>query len=109
MRPGVAPRTDEDRERILRREAGKDEARAFLLNMVRGKMPRKSIRERLLAAKALLYEKADLSHTDDTAETLRQQQDKFDSLMAAVRGADNPSDSKNTDGDTPEPAKAVGE
>lgn len=82
---------------MLAREQGKDEARAFLLKMVRGQMPRKSVRERLLAAKALLYEKAELSHTDDTAETLRQQQEKFDDLLAAVRGSDNASDSKNPD------------
>ena len=110
MRPGVAPRSDSDRERIAIREQGKDEARAFLRKMVLGKMPRgKHVRERMIAAKALLYEKAELSHTDDTADTLREQQGRFDDLMAALRGADNSADSNGMDGDGSDAPEPVGE
>lgn len=107
MRPGVAPRSDSERERIAVREAGKDEARRLLRNMVAGKMPRgKFVRERMIAARTLLQEKAELSHTDDTADTLRTQQERFDGLMAAVRGDADSSD--NSDGVT-EPRGTVGE
>lgn len=80
----LADRPDAESRRRELREAGKDDARAYLLRCVK-RGGRVLNRDRILAAKALLYEKAEFSKHDSEESLVRGQREAFRNLFQALQ------------------------